>query len=193
MDSPAPLQPADETDLLQRARQGDEAAFGTLMRAHHGYVYRLVWAIVRHDHDAHDICQDVWLTVWQKLPEYAGTGKFTTWLHPIATRRALDHLRKRRRWFDRFRPFATDPAGRLIEPPAPDDPRGAVETTDRRDRLDRALAALPPLHRTVLALREIQGLSYDEIARAVRIPAGTVMSRLYHARRLLAQKLKDPR
>ncbi len=193
VDSPAPLQPADENDLLQRARQGDEAAFGRLMQAYHGYVFRLVWAIVRHDHDAADICQEVWLTVWQKLPTFAGTGKFSTWLHPIATRRALDHLRKRRRWFDRFLPFATSPEGPPVEPAADGDPRDDVAGSELRDRLDGALAALPPLHRTVLALREIQGLSYQEIARTVRIPAGTVMSRLYHARRLLAQKLKEPR
>lgn len=193
MDSPAPLQPADENDLLQRARQGDEDAFGRLMQAYHGYVYRLVWAIVRHDHDAHNICQEVWLTVWQKLPTYAGTGKFTTWLHPIATRRALDHLRRRRRWFDRFLPFATHPDGTMLEPAASSDPRDEYDTAELSARLDSALAALPPLHRTVLALREVQGLSYEEIARAVRIPAGTVMSRLYHARRLLAQKLKEPR
>jgi len=193
VDSPAPLQPADEDDLLHRARQGDEAAFGRLMQAHHGYVYRLVWAIVRHDHDAHDICQEVWLTVWRKLPAYAGSGKFTTWLHPIATRRALDHLRRRRRWFDRFLPFATHPSYAVMEPAADDDPRAESVAAERRERLDQALAALPPLHRTVLALREVQGLSYEEIARAVRIPAGTVMSRLYHARRLLAQKLKEPR
>lgn len=193
MDSPAPLQPADENDLLQRARQGDEAAFGHLMQAHHGYVYRLVWGIVRHDHDADDICQEVWLTVWQKLPTFEGTGKFTTWLHPIATRRALDHLRKRRRWFDRFLPFATGPEGAPIEPAATEDSRSDSAGAELRDRLDGALAALPPVHRTVLALREVQGLSYEEIARAVRIPAGTVMSRLYHARRLLAQKLKEPR
>lgn len=193
MDSPAPLQPAAETDLLQRARQGDQGAFGALVQAYHGYVFRLVWSIVRHDHDAHDICQEVWLSVWQKLPNYAGTAKFTTWLHPIATHRALDHLRRRRRWFDRFMPFTTSPAGDPVEPPVESDPRAESEANDRRERLDRALADLPPLHRTVLALREVQGLSYEEIARAVRIPAGTVMSRLYHARRLLAQKLKDPR
>ena len=167
-------------------------AFGILMTAHYGYVYRLVYGIVRHEHDARDICQEVWLRVWRNLPGYQGTGKFTTWLHPIATRRALDHLRKRRRWYDRFLPFAT---GNDDQPDfaavAAEDTAHDAETHEARDRLDQALAALPPLHRTVLALRELQGLSYEEIARAVGIPAGTVMSRLYHARRLLAKKLKD--
>lgn len=192
MDSPAPLQPADEVTLLRRARQGDEVAFGILMTEHYGYVYRLVYGIVRHEHDARDICQEVWLTVWRKLPEYQGTGKFTTWLHPIATHRALDHLRKRRRWYDRFLPFATGSDGRpAFEAVADEDPRQDSANTDIRERLDQALASLPPLHRTILALRELQGLSYEEIAQAAGIPAGTVMSRLYHARRLLAKTLKE--
>lgn len=192
MESPAPLQPADEITLLRRARQGDEVAFGILMTAYYGYVYRLVNGIVRHEHDARDICQEVWLSVWRNLSGYQGTGKFTTWLHPIATRRALDHLRKRRRWYDRFLPFAT---GRDDQPDfeavAAEDTVQDAENNEARDRLAQALATLPPLHRTILALRELQGLSYEEIARAAGIPAGTVMSRLYHARRLLAKKLKE--
>lgn len=192
MESPAPLQPADEIALLRRARQGDEVAFGILMTAHYGYVYRLVYGIVRHEHDARDICQEVWLSVWRNLHGYQGSGKFTTWLHPIATRRALDHLRKRRRWYDRFLPFATGNDNQPdFEAVAAEDTAQDAETHEARDRLDQALSALPPLHRTVLALRELQGLSYEEIARAAGIPAGTVMSRLYHARRLLAKKLKE--
>ena len=84
MDSPAPLQPADEITLLRRARQGDEVAFGILMTAHYGYVYRLVYGIVRHEHDARDICQEVWLRVWRNLPGYQGGGKFTTWLRRVS-------------------------------------------------------------------------------------------------------------
>jgi len=94
-------------------------------------------------------------------------------------------LRKRRRWYDRFLPFSRD--DEIAAPESRDDNL----TEERRERLYRVLATLPPLHRTVLALREVQGLSYDEIAHAAGIPAGTVMSRLYHARRLLAKKLKE--
>jgi len=191
----ADVSPATEVapDLLRRAQAGDEAAFGVLMRAHYEATFRLVHSVVRHEHDARDICQEVWLKVWQELPKFRGDAKFTTWLHPIAVRRALDHLRRRRRWFDRFLPFSAtaDEAGAVLEPAATEDARGEAERHERRARFEAALAALPPLQRTVLALREVQGLSYAEIARAVRIPAGTVMSRLFHARRLLAQKLKE--
>lgn len=189
----APELPSTDVDaeLLQRARGGDEAAFGAIMRGNYERIFRLVYAIVRHEHDARDVCQEVWLTVWRELPRFRGDAKFSTWLHPIATRRSLDHLRKRRRWFDRFLPFdVTDATVESVpEPATADDTRQPAEATERKAQLEQALASLPPKLRAVLALREVEGLSYDEIARATSIPTGTVMSRLYHARRLLAKKL----
>ena len=182
-----------ETELaqLQRAQAGDPEAFGQLMRTHYEPVFRLVYAIIRNEHDARDVCQEVWLSVWKQLSTFRGEAKFTTWLHPIATRRAVDHLRKRRRWFDRFLPF--DPDDDTVEsapePVTTTNAREEAEQGERSAQLQRVLDTLPPKLRAVLALRELQGLSYDEIARATGVPAGTVMSRLYHARRLLAQKL----
>lgn len=180
-----------DLELLRRAQTGDEAAFGTVMRTHYERIFRLVYSMVRNEHDARDVCQEIWLTVWRQLPGFRGDAKFTTWLHPIAVRRAIDHLRKNRRWYDRFLPFATGDATveSVPEPAAADDTRQDTEQTERRAQLHGAIAALPPKQRAVLALREIQGLSYEEIARATGIPTGTVMSRLYYARRLLAQKL----
>lgn len=186
--------PADDPELLRRARAGDETAFGILMRSHYEPTFRLVYAMIRNEHDARDVCQEIWLTVWKQLPGFRGDARFSTWLHPIAVRRAIDHLRKRRRWFDRFLPFGVDDATveSVPEPATNEDSRDRAEQSERKERLNQALALLPAKQRAVLALREIQGLSYDEIARVTGIPAGTVMSRLYHARRLLAQKLKDP-
>jgi RNA polymerase sigma-70 factor, ECF subfamily len=196
----AELSPDVDSSLVQRAQAGDEDAFGELMRSHYEPVFRLVVGIVRNEHDARELCQDVWVTVWQRLGTFRGEAKFTTWIHPIAVRRALDHLRKRRRWFDRFLPFAAeredrDAAGVVATAPEAIDPtpdaRTDLERTERREHFESLLASLPPIHRTVLALREVQGLSYDEIAKILRCRPGTVMSRLFHARRLLARKLKD--
>ena len=158
MASSAPPQSDDEITLLHLAKAGDEAAFGALMTTHYGYVYRLVYGIVRHEHDTRDICQEVWLTVWRKLADFHGTGKFTTWLHPIATHRALDHLRKRRRWYDRFLPFSLGiGTNHPSEATAGEEGRDETERSDLRDRLDQVLATLPPMQRTVLTLREVQG------------------------------------
>ena len=161
------------------------------MRTHYERTFRLVYAIVHNEADARDVCQEVWLTVWKQLATFRGDARFTTWLHPIATRRALDHLRKRRRWFDRFLPF--DPGDESMpaapEPVTTDDAGQQLEGSETVAQVRAAIATLPPKHRVVLALRELEGLSYEEIAAATGVPVGTVMSRLHHARRLLAEKL----
>lgn len=154
------------------------------MRLHYEHVFRLVYSILRNDADARDVCQEVWVAVWNQLAEFRGESRFTTWLHPIAVRRALDHLRKRRRWYERFLPFETKGVAETIAAHETGD-----DISDQAAAARQALDTLPPRQRTVLALRELEGLSYDEIAAVMKIPAGTVMSRLYHARRLLAQKL----
>lgn len=188
------ITPALDSDLLRRAQAGDEAAFGVIMRTHHERTFRLAFAIVHNEADARDICQEVWLTVWKQLGTFRGESRFTTWLHPIVTRRALDHLRKRRRWFDRFLPFDSgdDSVPAAPEPVSTENIPGQTEESETVTRVRAALATLPPKHRAVLALRELEGLSYEEIAQATGIPTGTVMSRLFHARRLLAEKLGKP-
>jgi RNA polymerase sigma-70 factor, ECF subfamily len=194
------LSPESERALVQRAQAGGEEAFGQLMQLHYEPVFRLVNSMLRDEHSARDVCQEVWLTVWKNIGTFRGDAKFSTWVHPIATRRAIDHLRSRKRWFSRFIPFLSesereeDGGDRQVGAPeavAASDPRQDAEQTERNVRFERAIASLPPKHRAVLALREIQGLSYDEIAANLGIARGTVMSRLFHARRLLVQKLED--
>jgi RNA polymerase sigma-70 factor, ECF subfamily len=183
--------PELDPDLLRRAQGGDQSAFGSIMRTHHERTFRLAHAIVHNEADARDIAQEVWLTVWKQLGTFRGDSRFTTWLHPIVTRKSLDHLRKRRRWFDRFLPFNTGDADavEVPEPATTDDARSLHEGNETVERVRAAIAALPPKHRVVLALRELEGLSYEEIAAATGVPTGTVMSRLFHARKLLAEKL----
>lgn len=187
-----------EPELLQRAQAGDEDAFGTLMRTYYEPIFRLVQSIIRDEHAARDVCQEVWLTVWRNLANFRGEAKFSTWIHPIAVRRAIDHLRSRKRWTARFLPFLSgdeessdQPSVRTLEAVADSNPRNDAELVERKARFERALAMLPDKHRSVLALREVNGLSYDEIAAALSIRRGTVMSRLFNARRMLVQKLGE--
>ena len=190
-DSASPSSDLDP-ELLARAQAGDETAFGVVMKSNYERTFRLVYSITRNEADARDLSQEIWLKVWRELPKFRGDSKFTTWLHAIATRRTLDHLRKKRRWFDRFRSFDAESDDLDATPEATsggEDGRDHAEASDRATRLKNAMDTLPPKMRAVLALRELEGLSYEEIAEATSIPAGTVMSRIYHARRLLAQKL----
>lgn len=168
------------------------------MRSHYEPTFRLVHSIIRDEHAARDVSQEVWLTAWRNIAKFRGEAKFSTWIHPIAVRRSIDHLRGRKRWFDRFLPFLSGDGGesdqqetRTPEPVAESNPREDAERGERNLRFERALESLPPTHRAVLALREINGLSYDEIAESLSIRRGTVMSRLFNARRMLAQKLGE--
>jgi RNA polymerase sigma-70 factor (ECF subfamily) len=188
--------PEIDPDLLRRAQAGDEMAFGVIMRTEYARTYRLAYAILHNEADARDVCQEAWLTIWKQLGTFRGDSRFTTWLHPIVTRKALDHLRKRRRWFDRFLPFdhGDDATAVTVPEPATEDTaRDQTEGNETVARVRTAIASLPPKHRAVLALREMEGLTYEEIAQATGVPVGTVMSRLFHARKLLAAKLGKER
>jgi RNA polymerase sigma-70 factor, ECF subfamily len=182
-----------EAELVRRAQRGDQAAFGELVRHHYSAVFRRVAAILRNEQDAKEVCQDIWLTVWENLNSFRGDSRFSTWVFPIATRKAIDRLRKRRRWFDRFLPFASsaNDAPPIDPPTAEPSPREQMEVDERGRRFESAIAALPPKLQAVLAMREIEGLSYEEIARNLNCKTGTVMSRLFTARRVLAKKLGD--
>lgn len=191
VEEPVEASDSETSALIQRARGGDETAFGALVRANYEPVFRLVFSIVRNEHDARDVCQEVWIAAWRAIANFRGDARLTTWLHPIAVRRSIDFLRGRRRWIARFLPFLSEDGH---EPPGADttpDPREAAEATERSERFERAIASLPAKHRAVLALREIEGLSYEEIARTMKLRPGTVMSRLHNARRMLARKIGD--
>ena len=179
-----------QRELVERARGGNEAAFGELMQVNYEPVFRLVFSIVRNEHDARDVCQEVWLAAWRGIAQFRGDSKLTTWLHPIAVRRSIDFLRGRKRWLARFLPFLSEDGEAPGADDAPD-PRESIEASERKARFERAIATLPPKHRAVLALREIEGLSYEDIAKTMKLRPGTVMSRLHHARRLLARKIGD--
>lgn len=191
VEEPIEASDAELGALIERARGGDEAAFGMLVQSNYEPVFRLVYSIVRNEHDARDVCQEVWIAAWRAIGSFRGDAKLTTWLHPIATRRAIDHLRSRKRWVARFLPFLSNEGMEAPGADASPDPREAAESTERTERFERAIASLPPKHRAVLALREIEGLSYEEIARTMKLRPGTVMSRLHNARRLLARKIGD--
>lgn len=182
-----------EKELIHRAQRGDEGAFGIVVQAHYERVFRHVIAMTRNEQDARDICQEIWVSVWRTLKDYRGEAKFSTWLYAVASRRAIDHLRKRRRWYERFLPFLANEVTSEVREPASSDPtpRDQAEFADRESCFERAIESLPPKQRAVLTLREIDGLSYDEIAETLHCRRGTVMSRLFNARRLLAKNLKD--
>ncbi|MBZ5637706.1 MAG: sigma-70 family RNA polymerase sigma factor [Acidobacteriia bacterium] len=179
-----------ERDLVDRARRGDRGAFERLVSEHVRHVWRVVWRIVRHDADAEDVVQEVFLAAWQGLAGYRGECAFTTWLHRIAVTRALNHvgrsgerLRRASRPIDA--PAASDPDGEPLLARLADggpSPLQALEARELLRRLADCVSRLPAAWRAVVALRDGESLAYEEIARVLDVALGTVRSRLARAR-----------
>ena len=181
---------------VDRARAGDEAAFETLVARHERAVWSVARRLLGHDEDAFDAVQDTFLRVFRALPRFRGEATFRTWVIGIAinvcrSRRASAEWR-RRRLTDELAP--ADPAsGRAVERPLADrspGPEAAAHAGELRAALDRALAALSRAHREIVVLREVEGLDYDELARALGCRVGTVRSRLARARAALRAALE---
>lgn len=182
-----------ERELLERARSGDTQAFDEIVTGHRTRVYALLFQILRNEDDAMDLTQDTFIRAWRSLNKFDGRHPVATWLHRIATNAAIDLIRRhqvRPQCELNDGPMAVDPASRTT-PSAPAIPGEALDRRDLRAALDKALAALSPEHRAVVVLREVEELSYEEIAARTKTSMGTVMSRLFYARKHLQSLLKD--
>jgi len=186
-----PKETEDDRDLVEQARQGDRESFGTLVRRHQDRAFNLAYQIIRNREDALDISQEAFAKAYTSLATFRGEASFTTWLHRIVVNLAIDSLRRKQRsgiaTYDDTRAAPEEWDAGLT---APEGPATALETKQVRALLARGIAQLPPAQRAVLVLREIEGMSYEEISRTVGCTLGTVMSRLYYARRKLQQVLK---
>ena len=171
---------------LQAARRGDQAAFGELVRAYQKRVYALTVRMCPTPELAEEAAQEAFLSAWQGLPFFRGDAAFSTWLYRLASNACVDLLRKERRHQG---PSLDDEAvGMEIPDPAPT-PEKAAEGKELRQQIEDGLRALSPEHREVLLLREIQQLSYDEIADVLSLDLGTVKSRISRGRRQLREFL----
>jgi RNA polymerase sigma-70 factor (ECF subfamily) len=181
---------ATERQWIERARQGDVTAFRQLVDKYQGRAFAVALGMVRNREDALDICQEAFLRVHRGLKSFEGEAQFYTWLYRIVHNVAIDHLRRRRIDVVPLEALGGEPAIAADENET--DPLRAIDTEERCERFKAALATLSESHRAVLTLREIEGLSYEAIATVVGCPIGTVMSRLFHARRRLLQAMEAP-
>jgi RNA polymerase sigma-70 factor (ECF subfamily) len=185
----------DDADLVGRARGGDHEAFRQLVERHQGRVYRLALRILRDEERARDAAQDAFLKAYRGLAGFEGRSAFYTWLYRLTFNLCID-LRRRDRsareveYDDGVTHAGPDPGGPLLEE-ADGGPAGALERAEIRERVAAAVDTLPEVHRETLLLREVEGLSYSEIAQALGIPKGTVMSRLHYARKRVQKILEQ--
>ena len=184
-------EPSD-TALVARAQAGDRPAFQQLVERHQRRVYQLVLGIVKDREEAMDVMQDTFVKVHQNLQGFKGDALFTTWTHRIAYNLAIDSVRRSGR-FDRVSVDETTltDEGDQQDPYSTHSPspQKAALRGELAEEIRRALALLSENHRSILLLRELDGLSYEELAETLGIPKGTVMSRLFHARQKLQQEL----
>lgn len=168
-----------EHDLIRQASSGNRQAFGTLVRDHQARVFHFIRRLLGGADDAADLTQETFLRAFQALPRWRPEARFQTWLLQIARNAALDALRQRRRHPD-------EPLQAHAEPldPAPS-PLHRLQSARDLALLERLLAELPHEQREIILLREMEGLSYDELAVTLQIAPGTVKSRLARAREAL--------
>ncbi|MEA2145790.1 MAG: hypothetical protein QOG59_1377 [Solirubrobacteraceae bacterium] len=177
-----------ETDdrLVRQARLGQLDAFETLVARHSDVVFRVAARIVGPD-DAPDVSQDAFLRAYHRLDRFKGTAPFRSWLLQITQNVALDYLARRRRQ-------ATGPLDDGEATPDPDprrQPASTLERQERQERLERKLELLRPDYRALLVLRELEDLSYDEIAAILEMPLGSVKGRLHRARGDLIELMRN--
>ncbi len=184
---------ADDAALVRDAQNGNTEAFEELVARHRDKIYARALSMMRNEDEALDLSQEAWVKGWQRLGQFHGESSFSTWLVRIVINLCLDELRKqKRRRAESIEEMDEESGGVERQMPAITvNPTERLERGELRQRIDRALGQLSVEHRTVLVLHEFEEMEYKEIAKAVGCSIGTVMSRLFYARRRLAALLAD--
>ena len=178
----------EENRLVEQSKQGDEEAFGVLVKKYKTKVFNLAYSFTKDRETADDLAQEVFIKVYYALEKFKFKSGFGTWLYRIAVNHLKDHLRKHAK----ERHISLEALGR--EPSLSEDEikkkEKAQEVADRKKLLYQALRSLPEKYQVILSLRDIQGHSYEEIAGILKLSPGTVDSRLHRARKMLRKKIE---
>ena len=183
----------DESILVDHAKSGDTQSFEELVSRYRDRVYARAFSIMRNEDLAIDLSQNAWIKAWQRLEQFHGDASFVTWLNRIITNLCLDELRRQKR-------LKTDSIEEIQEDTGPVenrmeiqdfDPIAKLNQQELRERIDNAMDKLSVNHRTVLLLYEYEQLEYKQIADQMDTTIGTVMSRLFYARKKMASLLGE--
>ncbi len=178
----------DEAELISRCQQGDQEALKEIFERHHRKVYRVAYGVLRQREEALDIVQEVFIKLFRSIKNFRGKSRFSTYLYRMAVNTAIDHVRKAGKSHvssldqeEGFQP-AEEPERR---------PDRILLYKEMEGKVNEALNELPADQRTAIVLREVEGLSYQEIAETMKSSIGTVMSRLHYGRRRMQELLKS--
>ena len=176
-----------EQELIAAARRGSDDAFAELVRQYEKRVYHLALRMSGSREDADEIAQEAFLSAWRGLKFFRGESSFSTWIYRLTTNAAIDYLRRERK---QGQSVSLDDEETFAEPPARDPgPQGQAERRELRRLLQQGLLSLSAEHRQVLLLRELEGMSYEEIAVQLELDLGTVKSRIARGREKLRKYL----
>jgi len=184
---------ADDPTLVRAAQRGDMAAFEELIARHRDKIYARAYSMMRNEEEAVDLSQEAWVKGWQRLRQFHSQSSFGTWMTRVVINLCLDQLRKQKQQRTESIEAMDEESGGAERqmPVVTVNPTAGLERGELRQRIDRALGQLSYEHRTVLMLHEFEDMEYKEIARTMGCSIGTVMSRLFYARRKLALLLAD--
>ncbi len=175
------LRDADDASLLQLVAQGDRSAFSVVMDRHQDLVFAVCLRLMGNREAALDATQETFLTVFRKADRFRAEAAFTTWLYRVATNTCYDLLRKQKRRRTESLPDHVDPVDQTGE--------DGYRSVELAPAVEKALASIPEDFRTVVILSDVSGMSLAEVAEIVGVPIGTVKSRIFRGRKLLAQLL----
>jgi len=191
------LQPDDLT-LVRRCRQGDQGAFRSLVERYQKKAYAQALGMLKDKDEAMDIAQEAFVKVYKYLDHFKGDSSFYTWLYRIVANLCLDRMRRKagaqstenREFDETLNQDELSTAG-ILSTRLGTNPAKSMLRAELAQKIDEALQKIPDKHREILLLRELEGMSYEDLARVLKVPKGTVMSRLFHARAKMQELLSE--
>jgi RNA polymerase sigma-70 factor (ECF subfamily) len=185
-----------ELDLVKQCQAGQTEAFDQLVTRYRTRVFSMIYNMVHNEQDAWDLAQDSFVKAWKSIKRFRGRSSFYTWIYRIVMNVTIDWLRKKQikgvgaEFNDAIQLREIDPASKTV-PKSDPLPHERMERGEIRQKIDNAIAQLSPEHRAVILMKETEEMQYHEIAEALGCSIGTVMSRLFYARKKLQNLLRD--
>jgi RNA polymerase sigma-70 factor, ECF subfamily len=190
---PESFEDTDEPKVVSAAQDGNKVAFEELVHRHGDKIFRRALTMLRNEDEALDMAQTAWIKAWKRIKQFHGESTFATWMTRVTINVCLDHMRKSKRWkfMDSIEDMDENSGGVERRMPVIEaNPTEAMEREELRKKINKALGLLSPGHRAVVVMHTFEEMSYKDIAKAMDCSIGTVMSRLFYARRNLASILK---
>ncbi len=172
----------EEQQLITAAQSGDQQAFFKIYQMHHKRVYGICWRMLADKSSADDVCQEVFVQVWQKLGSFQGNSKFSTWLHSVASNIVLSHLRKHKNWLQRV--FSIE--DQTVEEGSED-----MDDLSELSELDKHIMRLPERARLVFVLFAVEGYRHEEIGKMLNMAVGSSKAQYHRAKTLLKEWLEE--